>query len=435
MSDKDMARRTELKVIFEGVDISVDIRKYLNSLTYTDNEEDKTDDLQIAVDDRDNIWLGSWLNTPAQPEPPAPSTATGTGWNVGDEVTVTGRPQYSSYGSGTPGAMLTNYKGKITRLNLKSGVPYPIHVDQKGWFAENQIAKDEAFESKDTGSGGAKGATMQAAIIQKNWTGDGKDKVLDCGLFEVDSVDASGPPQKVTLKGTSIPYTSTARTQKKTKAWEKIKLSGIANEIAAANGLKCMFESANDPLYTRKEQVQESDIVFLQRLCKDAGISLKVTAKMIVLFDEAVYEQKAAVRTIKKGSNDVISYSFATNMNDTAYSSCHVSYTDPATGKVIEYTYTPQDSDKSGQVLEINEKVSTREEARQLAMKRLRQKNKSEYTANFTLVGDVLLVAGVTVNVSGYGMFDGKYIIEQAIHTVSSGYKVSIKLHRVLEGY
>lgn len=288
MSDKDMARRTELKVIFEGVDISVDIRKYLNSLTYTDNEEDKTDDLQIAVDDRDNIWLGSWLNTPAQPEPPAPSTATGTGWNVGDEVTVTGRPQYSSYGSGTPGAMLTNYKGKITRLNLKSGVPYPIHVDQKGWFAENQIAKDEAFESKDTGSGGAKGATMQAAIIQKNWTGDGKDKVLDCGLFEVDSVDASGPPQKVTLKGTSIPYTSTARTQKKTKAWEKIKLSGIANEIAAANGLKCMFESANDPLYTRKEQVQESDIVFLQRLCKDAGISLKVTAKMIVLFDEAV---------------------------------------------------------------------------------------------------------------------------------------------------
>lgn len=122
-------------------------------------------------------------------------------------------------------------------------------------------------------------------------------------------------------------------------------------------------------------------------------------------------------------------------MNDTAYSSCHVSYTDPATGKVIEYTYTPRDSDKSGQVLEINEKVSNREEARQLAMKRLRQKNKSEYTANFTLVGDVLLVAGVTVNVSGFGMFDGKYIIEQAVHTVSSGYKVSIKLHRVLEGY
>lgn len=435
MRDKNLARRTELKVIFEGVDISVDVRKYLNSLTYTDNEEDKADDLQIAIDDRDNVWLGSWLNTPAQPKPSGTSDASGDGWNIGDEVTVTGTPQYSSYGNGTPGAAVTNYKGKVTYLNLKSGVPYPIHVDQKGWFAENQVSKVEAFESKDTGSGGAKGATIQAVIVQKNWTGDGKDKVLDCGLFEVDSVDASGPPQKVTLKGTSIPYTSTARTQKKTKAWEKIKLSGIANEIAAANGLKCMFESAYDPLYTRKEQVQESDIVFLQRLCKDAGISLKVTANIIVLFDEAAYEQKAAVRTISKGTNDVISYGFQTNTNDTSYSKCHVSYTDPTTGKVIEYTYTPKDSDKSGQVLEINEKVSTREEARQLAMKRLRQKNKDEYKANFTLVGDVLLVAGVTVNVSGYGFFDGKYIIEQAVHAVSNGYTVAISLHRVLEDY
>jgi phage protein D len=435
MSDKDTARRTDLKVIFEGVDISVDIRPCLNSLTYTDNQEDKADDLQIAVDDRENIWLGSWLNTPAQPETSGASATSGTGWNIGDEVTVTGTPQYSSYGNGKPGTAVTNHKGKITNLNLKSGVPYPIHVDQKGWFAENQVSKGEAFVSKDTGSGGAKGATMQAVIVQENWTGDGKDKVLDCGLFEVDSIDVSGPPQKVTLKGTSIPYTSTARTQKKTKAWEKIKLSGIANEIAAANGLKCMFESAYDPLYTRKEQVQESDIVFLKRLCKDAGISLKVTAKIIVLFDEAAYEQKAAVRTIKKGSTDVLSYSFSTNLNDTSYSKCHVSYTDPATGKVIEYTYTPESSDKSGQVLEINEKVSSKEEARQLAMKRLREKNKGEYKANFTLVGDVLMVAGVTVTLSGYGFFDGKYIVEQAVHTVSGGYTVAITLHKVLEGY
>ena len=84
-----------------------------------------------------------------------------------------------------------------------------------------------------------------------------------------------------------------------------------------------------------------------------------------------------------------------------------------------------------------NEKVSTREEARQLAMKRLRQKNKSEYKASFTLTGDTRLVAGVTVEVSGYGAFDGKYIIETATHSVSKsgGYKTDITLRRVLEGY
>jgi len=117
---------------------------------------------------------------------------------------------------------------------------------------------------------------------------------------------------------------------------------------------------------------------FLQRLCKNAGISLKVTAKVIALFDAADYEQKGAVMVIKKGSADVLRWSFSASLHDAAFSSCHVSYTDPQKKMTIGYTYTPRGADKSGQVLEVNEKVSTREEARLLAMKRLRPKNKAE---------------------------------------------------------
>lgn len=342
------ARRAVIRLTFSGVDISADINKHLLSLTYTDNEEDKTDDLQLSLDNKEGVWLGSWLNTPSA----------------------------------------------------------------------------------------SKGAEISAVIVQKNWESDGKDRVLDCGVFAVDTVDGSGPPAKATIKAGSIPYASTIRTQKKTKAWEKYTLSGIAKEIAGANGFTCMFESASDPFYQRKEQMQESDITFLQRLCKAAGISLKVTAKIIVLFDAAAYEQKDAVRTIQRGKADVGSYSFSTSLHDTAYSKCHVSYTDPATGTTIEYTYTPRDADKSGQTLEINEKVSNREEARQLAMKRLREKNKGEFKASFKLAGDARLVAGVTVQVAGYGAFDGKYIIETATHSISrSGYKTDLTLRRVLEGY
>ena len=36
------ARRTVVRLTFAGVDISADINKHLLSLTYTDNEEDKT---------------------------------------------------------------------------------------------------------------------------------------------------------------------------------------------------------------------------------------------------------------------------------------------------------------------------------------------------------------------------------------------------------
>lgn len=436
MSNKNLARRIDIMVTIAGSDVSSDVNKYLQSLTYTDNEEDKADDLQITLDDREGIWIKSWLkNISANESGQQTNTTNSTSankYNIGDEVIANGQPKYTSYGT-RPGQSLSNYKGKITHLNLKDEVPYPIHIDQKGWFAESEITIQTA--NADKSYSGIKGIEIQAVIIQKNWDSDGKDEVLDCGSFEVDSIDVQGPPTKLSIKSTSIPYTTTTRTQTKTKAWENIKLSKIANEIATQNGMKCMFESSYDPLYVRKEQVQQSDIVFLSNLCKSAGISLKVTAKTIVLFDAKTYEDKPPIREVKNGSSDVLTYSFGTSSNDTSYSSCHVSYTDPNTKETIEYTYKPENSDGTGQVLEINEKVNNKEEARQLAMKRLRQKNKAEFSASFSIVGDVTMVAGVTVNVIGWGIFDGKYIVESATHNVTGGYKTNIKLRKVLEEY
>ncbi len=345
MSSKDTARRTEIIVYFAGVDISQSIRPYLLTMTYTDNEEDKADDLQLNLEDRDRTWVR--------------------------------------------------------------------------WLSEK---------------GSAKGEKIRAVIVQKNWNGTGKDRKLDCGVFELDSIDFSGPPGKVSIKATSIPYSSTMRLQIKTKAWENVKLSAIANDLAGQNGMQCLYESSYDPLYTRKEQVKKTDLVFLQELCKSAGISLKVTSNTVVLFDAAEYEQKPPVYTVRYGKSDIIRYSFGTSYTDTAYSSCHVVYTDPRTGNKIEGEYQ-QPGEGSGQVLEVNERVMSAAEAKELAKKRLRQKNKGEVKAEFTLVGNVGLVAGLTVQVEGYGLFDGKYIIESATHNPTGGYTVGLKLRRVLEGY
>lgn len=61
MNNQDLSRRTAVEVNFDGVDITQDIKPYLTSVTYTDNEEDQADDLQIKLQDRDDIWLTSWL--------------------------------------------------------------------------------------------------------------------------------------------------------------------------------------------------------------------------------------------------------------------------------------------------------------------------------------------------------------------------------------
>ncbi len=62
-----------------------------------------------------------------------------------------------------------------------------------------------------------------------------------------------------------------------------------------------------------------------------------------------------------------MSYKLGTSLHDTAYTSCHVSYTDPDSKETIESTYTPDSTEGTGQVLEINEKVNSTSEAHELA--------------------------------------------------------------------
>lgn len=522
MSSINTARRTEVRLKIEDVDVTADVNKDLISFTYTDYAEDNADDISITIEDKEGKWLGSWLNSSPKIPSQNGTSSEGDGYSIGDIVYFNGGTHFYSSTETTPrGGIRTAGQAKIT--NIAKGATHPYHLiggafcevdgnsDVYGWVNESQISGGSG--SSDKSSGGAniavgdtvsvkngakdydgtqlhdwvysyspgftvleisrtkpdrvvigigdqvtaamrtedllingegikagapsnKGLNISAVIAQINFNSDGKDTILDCGSFEVDDISAKGPPQTVTLKATSLSYTSTLRNQLKTKAWESIKLSAVAKQIADQNGFECMFLSKYDPLYTRREQIQESDITFLQGLCRAAGISLKCTAKMLVLFDGEDYEQKDAILTVSKGESDIKTYSFNSGLNDTAYSSCHVSYTDPATGNTIEYTYTPRDGNGSGQVLEVNEKVNTREDARQLAMKRLRQKNKKETTARITLVGNTGIAAGCTVSVEGYGMFDGKYIIDTATHSVTgSGYTTEISCTKALEDY
>lgn len=107
-----------------------------------------------------------------------------------------------------------------------------------------------------------KGTEIHAIVIQKNPYSDGKDKVLDCGKFEIDSVSYQGPPQKLTIKATSIPYSTKLRQEKKSKTWENTNLKNIAEKIGKGNSMKVMYLSSHNPSYKRKEQVNTADIVF-----------------------------------------------------------------------------------------------------------------------------------------------------------------------------
>lgn len=351
MNKDDQARRTSVDITFDGVDITKDIEPYLLSVTYTDNEEDAADDLQFQIQDREAVWLKSWLDELIQ-------------------------------------------AAAAAKLKISAA------IKPEGW--ENGAA-------------------------------------LPTGDFELDDVDPSGPPSVITVKGTALPFSAPIRQTKKSKAWESYSLSGIAGEIAGNAGMSLMYEASNDPQYRRVEQIKTSDIDFLSTLCHNAGISLKITDNMLVLFDQKDYEGKSAVITIKRGKEGkYIKYRLGVGAAETQYGSCRVSYTDPGSGQCIEGTYIASGEDaKSGQCLEVTARVANAGEAKALAEKRLRLHNKFTRTASFTLPGNTALVAGVTVMLADWGGWDGKYIIKQAKHTVDSsgGYTTQITVRRVLEGY
>jgi len=429
MGVKNEARRVELRLKFENVEAPLDINKYLSSMVYTDEEEDKADDLQLTMDDREGEWLGDWLKI-------TPTIVRSTK-QVKKEVQQENIINYTVKKGDTLWAIAQQYLG--------SGTKYPQIASENNIKNPNLIYPGQVFKItvggavtttvEETVQQAAEPKLISASIVQKNWHDNGKDVVMLCGTFEIDSVDASGPPTRITLKGTSIPYTSTMRMEKKNRAWEKCDLKGIAQQIGEEAGLKVMYLAENNPTYKRKEQVQKSDIVFLQNLCKAAGLALKITVMTVVIYDSEEYDGKPPIKTITYGSGDYISYKLGTSLHDTAYTSCHVSYTDPDSKETIESTYTPDSTEGTGQVLEVSEKVNSTEEANELAKKRLREKNTQQFTASFSMLGDVQLVAGATVRLNGFQSFDRKYKITKATHKLTGGYTTDIELKQVLEGY
>ena len=183
-------------------------------------------------------------------------------------------------------------------------------------------------EAVEAAAGGK--LSISAVIRPENWK---KKGTLKTGAFELDSVDASGPPATVTINSTSLAFSNDLRQTKKSKAWKNYNLSGIASEIAGNGGLSCQYEASTNPSYDRVEQTRQSDIEFLRKLCQDAGISIKVTDGKLVLYDQAEYEAKAPVLTIEEGAKGgYIKYKLHSGSADTKYSKCRVRYMDPNTG-------------------------------------------------------------------------------------------------------
>lgn len=292
-----------------------------------------------------------------------------------------------------------------------------------------------------------KGALLDASLTASAWENlFAVDESFVLGLFEIDEITSQGYPSEVQIKAVSVPDNNTLRGIEKTRSWEKTELKVIAQDIADGAKMKLVYSAAENPVLDRAEQTEQSDLSFLYALCNEKGLALKICDNQIVIFDEEEYEQADAKITIVKpgtvytpDENEemtyitrILSYKFTSKVRD-VYAACHVKYSKGENKETIEATFTVPD--KKGKTLQVNEQVENQADAEKIAKKKLREKNKDEITGSFSLPGSFALAASVVLNVLGFGVFDGKYIITNARHDVGSGYTTSIDIRRCLNGY
>lgn len=270
---------------------------------------------------------------------------------------------------------------------------------------------------------------IKAVIDVRDWNREGDEWPLDCGKFTVDDVSFEGPPTTLTLRAISAPVSESWNCRKNTKLWEKTTLQSIAAQIAADAGVGLAYEGDAVPIKVL-EQSEETDMEFLQKLCDDYGLAMKVYSDRLIIYDEEIYEARA---TVAKLTNlDVISWSGNTTLTGIA-DGATVKYKDPKTGKKLTYEYTAEN--KSGRAShklhESNEKADSLDDAKRKAKALVRQANRDETTMTLTMDAHKGLFSTSCVDISGFGKFDGKYFIDKVSHNLDSGYTMELELRRV----
>lgn len=132
------ARRVELRVVAIGGTLPQNLTDRLLSATYTDNEEDAADDLQISYDNAANEGNKQWLEVKATIAPPD------TGKLVQKEVAPTETIDYIVQRGDTLSAIAAKYLGSASKYNQI--VQISIHAPRVG--GDGMVSADGSKQEK-----------------------------------------------------------------------------------------------------------------------------------------------------------------------------------------------------------------------------------------------------------------------------------------------
>ncbi len=249
------------------------------------------------------------------------------------------------------------------------------------------------------------------------------EQVRDFGQYRVHEVNYTGDRsgewiEIVAVSGTERLY------EKRWASYRQQPLRAVVETLAGRHGLRVIGEISGVVAF--EAQRDESDMAFLHRLAKRYGYAMKVEGGSELVFaPRGQIDDSPVVARIRRG--DVKSYQFSDKAIGT-YKRCVVKGFNAKTRQVLEGTAG------SGEpvLYAVESGIDATSEATERAREMLKETNRKKTRCDLTLPGDSRLLSGMTMELMDFGVFDGKYVIEQTEHRVErSGYETSLEGVRV----
>ena len=269
-----------------------------------------------------------------------------------------------------------------------------------------------------------KGAVIYAEIIDAG-------VLLKCGNFTIDEIQMSGSKSSgdtVSISAMAAGITKKIRTKKNT-AHENKTLRQLAKSVADVHALTVQG-NIPDIRFNRISQNHESDLSFLNRISNQYGIIFSIRDKLLIFQQEKELQGKAAVLSLDK--TEIIDYSFTDKATET-FKKAKVKYHNSSTAETVDYTAEDNTDGLGEDEFSIKQKAENKQQAELMATGQLNKKNKSEKTVSVTCPGNVLILSGSNVEMTGYGVFSGVYQVTESSHNIdnSGGYTTSFEGKRV----
>lgn len=254
--------------------------------------------------------------------------------------------------------------------------------------------------------------------------------LLPCGNFQIDQLELSGPPDTFTVRCLAAFITPAMRTLNSV-GYEDQTLLGIARVIVQKYGLAVI--SAPDVIdvsFGRVTQKQETDLTFLKRLAVEHGYDFTVRGSSLVFYARAALETIAPAQVVTR--TDLESFEFR-NRTHTTYRAAQVAYQNPTSKSLIFQSAAAIAPIPTGDVLKVASRCENGQQASLKAQAAIRAHNMFFTEASLIMPGSIAMASGSTIGLSGFGEFDGTYLILVARHRIdrAHGYTTGLEVSRV----